>query len=86
MGGRKEGRMAMGPGQVQRLRLDIYIHRSRLGSRTEDGPATRKEENEIREVIKPAYNLLAVFHGIFQRLKSPESEEDKDINTNLDVV
>jgi predicted GIY-YIG superfamily endonuclease len=44
------------------------------------------EENEIREVIKPKYNLLAVFHGIFESLKRPESVEDNDVDTNTENV
>ena len=47
-----------------------------------DSETAIKEDKEIREVIKPKYNLLAVFHGIFESLKRAESE-DNDLDTNI---
>ncbi|WP_026464359.1 hypothetical protein [Adhaeribacter aquaticus] len=41
-----------------------------------DAEVAIQEENEIRTLIKPKYNALALFHGIFESIKSPEAEED----------
>jgi len=41
-----------------------------------DSETAIQQETEIRELIKPTYNLLAVFHGIFESLKRTQSEED----------
>lgn len=49
-----------------------------------DSEMAIRAETEIREVIKPKYNLLAVFHGIFESIKRPESEEDNDMGSNAD--
>lgn len=51
-----------------------------------DSETAIEEETQIRKEIKPKYNLLAVFHGIFESIKRAELEEDNPTTTDADTT